>query len=152
MPLKFSAPDAESPAPAASASCPPWLAPALTPDAASSAVEWTAALDGLLLFFIGDDSYEGLFHKQLFRAQCAPAGKRQRQRSISWARAHQGGPRSFTAQAEQTSMLVNPRLWLRRGIYHMVWSWLLRHRLSASTCRLSLYLPSLLLLALWRTI
>ena len=69
MPLKFSAPDAESPAPEAPASCPPWLAPALTSDAASSAVEWTAALDGLLLFFIGDDSYEGLFHKQLFRAQ-----------------------------------------------------------------------------------
>ena len=69
MPLKFSAPVAESPVPAASASCPPWLSPALTPDAAASTVEWTAALDGLLLFFIGDDGYEGLFHKQLFRAQ-----------------------------------------------------------------------------------
>jgi len=27
------------------------------------------------------------------RPECAPAGKRQRQRSISWARAHQGGPK-----------------------------------------------------------
>ena len=69
MPLKFSAPVTESPVPAASASCPPWLSPALAPDAAASTVEWTAALDGLLLFFIGDDGYEGLFHKQLFRAQ-----------------------------------------------------------------------------------
>ena len=69
MPLKFSAPDAESTAPAASTTCPPWLSPALTPDAATSTVEWTAALDGLLLFFIGDDSYKGLFYKQLYRAQ-----------------------------------------------------------------------------------
>ena len=67
MPLKFTAPEAASAAPAATRECPPWLRPALQPKAAESATEWEAAIDGLTLFLIGDASYEGLFHKQLFK-------------------------------------------------------------------------------------
>ena len=45
--------------------CPPWLSPALTPEAVADPIEWRAALDGIILFLIGDEGYEGLFHKQL---------------------------------------------------------------------------------------
>ena len=60
-----------APAPPASASpaCPSWLRHAVTDEVAATPHEWTAVLDGLKLFFIGDASYKGLFYDELFQAQ-----------------------------------------------------------------------------------
>ena len=43
--------------------------PGAKPSSMPDPTEWRAALDGIILFLIGDEGYEGLFHKQLFRAQ-----------------------------------------------------------------------------------
>ena len=63
--MQFAAPAA----PAATApACPPWLRNAVTDEVAASPAEWQVVLDGLELFFVGDPSYKGLFHEELYQA------------------------------------------------------------------------------------